>query len=193
MRDIALFGEDYAHRQIVGALVQRLAALRGIEARLDWRNAVGGHGKVAEEFGRYLRDLARQGGHAPDAIIVATDANCRGGRARAREFQDREAPARMVLAIPEPHIERWLLLDGGAFQKLFGRGCDAPDLKCDRGRYKSLLATAIRNTGIEASLGGVEYAEDIVGKMSLKRAKKVDKSFRRFVEAVDNLFRGWRS
>ena len=46
MREIALFGEDHAHQQIVGALVERLAREHGIGVRLDWRNAVGGHGRV---------------------------------------------------------------------------------------------------------------------------------------------------
>ena len=61
MREIAPFVEDYAHRQFVGALVERLARERGVDMRLDWRNATGDHGKVAGEFARYLRDIKRQG------------------------------------------------------------------------------------------------------------------------------------
>ena len=88
MREIALFVEDYTHRQFVGALVERLARERGVDMRLDWRNATGGHGKVAGEFARYLRDIKRQGDYPPDLIIVATDANCGGPNARAAEFPD---------------------------------------------------------------------------------------------------------
>ena len=202
MREIALFGEDSAHEQIVGALVERLACEHGVDVRLDWRNAVGGHGRVVQESGRYLRDLARQGGRSPHLIVVATDANCEGWEKRAKElrdrkeFRDHKAPPQIVLAIPVPHIERWLLLDGAAFRAVFGRGCQAPDRKCERGRYKQSLAEAIRNAGIEPVLGGVEFAEDIVKAMDLRRigsSKKADSSFKRFVEELDGIFRGWRS
>ena len=191
MRDVALFVEDFAHQQFVGVLVERLARARGIDTRLDWRNALGGHGKVAQEFDRYTRDLERQGGRPPDLIIVATDANCEGSKARAREFPDSVGPTPLVRAIPDPHIERWLLLDGAAFKSAVGRGCDAPDLKCDRDRYKRLLIEAIRAAGIAPILGGMEFAEDIVREMSLTRAASADKSFQRFVDALDGVFQGW--
>ena len=191
MREIALFVEDDAHRQIVGALVKRLARKRGLDVRLDWRNAVGGHGKVAQEFARYLHDLERQGGHPPDLIVVATDANCEGS-ARAREFRHRVQSVLVVHAIPDPHVERWLLLDGAAFKSVFGQGCQAPNQKCDRGRYKHLLIEAIRAAGIAPSIGGIEFAKDIVCKMDLNRAARADRSFRRFIDALNGGFRGWR-
>lgn len=192
MRDVALFVEDYAHRQFVGVLVERLARKRGIETRLDWRNALGGHGKVAQEFARYMRDLDRQGGRPPDLLVVATDANCEGPNARAQKFPDGVGPTPLVRAIPDPHIERWLLLDGAAFKSAVGRGCDAPDLKCDRNRYKRLLIEAIRAAGIAPILGGIEFAEDIAREMSLTRAARADRSFKRFVDALDGVFQGWR-
>ena len=191
MRDIALFGEDDAHRLFIGPLVKRLARERGVAVRLDWRNAVGGHGKAAAEFRRYLRDLERQGGPPPDLIVVATDANCGGLNARAEEFSA-DAPAPIVHAIPYPHIERWFLLDGAAFKRVFGRGCEAPDSKCERGRYKRLLNEEIRAAGVDPSLGGIEFAEDIVCEINLARATRADRSFARFVDALDAAFRGWR-
>ncbi len=39
MREVALFVEDHAHQQIVGALVRRLAGEHGVAVRLDWRSA----------------------------------------------------------------------------------------------------------------------------------------------------------
>ena len=191
MREIALFVEDYAHRQFVGALVERIAQERGIDIRLDWRNATDGHGKVVQEFARYVRDLERQADRPPDLIVVATDANCRGLNKRAREFPDDAVPTPLVRAIPDPHVERWLLLDGAAFKRAVGQGCDAPDQKCDRGRYKRLLVEAIRAAGIAPSLGGVEFAEDIAREMDLARAAQADRSFKRFVDALDGVFRGW--
>lgn len=106
MPEVALFVEDYAHRQIIGALVNRLAQDCGVEVRLDWRNARHGYGAVAHELSDYLRDLKRQGGPLPDLIIVATDANGKGLAERARELQEPRAPAPMILAVPDPHVER---------------------------------------------------------------------------------------
>ena len=192
MRDIALFVEDDAHRLFIGPLVERLARERGAAVRLDWRNAVGGHGKAATEFRRYLRDLERQGGPPPGLIVVATDANCGGPPAREREFSAAAAPAPIVRAIPDPHIERWLLLDGAAFKRVFGRGCEAPDSKCERDRYKRLLNEAIHAAGVASSLGGMEFAEDVAHEIDLARAARADRSFARFVDALDAVFREWR-
>lgn len=191
MYEIALFVEDFAHQQIIGALVQRLAIEQEIQVRLDWRNAVRGHGKVVEEFERYLRDLRRQGGRPPTLIVVATDANCKGLNDRAKEFAVQEEPAPVILAIPDPHVERWLLLDGAAFKAVLGQGCDAPDLKCSRDRYKQRLVQAILSAGVTPSLGGIEFAEDIVNEMDIDRAVRSDRSFARFVEKLRAAFQGW--
>ena len=192
MRDIALFVEDNAHRLFIGPLVERLARERGVDVRLDWRNTWGGHGKAAAQFHRYLHDLERQGGRPPDLIVVATDANCIGPNAREREFSALAAPAPIVRAISDPHIERWLLLDGAAFKHVFGRGCEAPDSKCERGRYKRLLTEAIHAAGRDPILGGMEFAEDVVRAIDLARAARADRSFARFVDALDAVFREWR-
>ena len=191
MREIALFVEDYAHRQFVGALMERLVRECGINIRLDWRNATGGHGKVAREFDRYLHDIKRQSDSLPDLIVIATDANCGGLNARAAEFPDDIVSVPLARAIPDPHIERWLLLDSSAFKRVIGQGCKAPDRKCDRGRYKHLLVEAIRAAGIGPSLGGVEFAEDLAREMDLARTARADKSFKRFVDALDDVFQSW--
>lgn len=193
MRKIALFVEDYAHRQVIGALVQRIAEECEIAIHLDWRNAVRGHGKVIAELNDYMRDLRRQGGPWPDLIVVATDANCKGINERMREIGGRDEPAPMILAIPDPHIERWLLLDGAAFKTVFGKGCDAPDQKCDRDRYKQRLIEAIHATGTIPILGGIEYAEDIVKQININRVAQADRSFRRFVEELHDMFQSWQT
>ena len=190
MRDIALFGEDFAHRIVIGALVRRVADECGVQVRLVWRNATGGHGRVVRELEAYLRDLTAQGGR-PDLIVAATDANCRGLNERTRELGRPQAPAPMVLAIPDPHIERWLLLDGAAFRAVFGAGCDAPDRKCDRDRYKHRLVQAIHAAGGTPSIGGIEFAGEIVVHMDLDRAAREDRSFRRFLEDLRRAFLGF--
>ena len=153
MREVALFGEDRAHQRIVGALLRRLAEEHRVGISLVWRQAYGGHGRMKHELNDYLRALRQQREPLPDLIVAATDANCKGLNARTREIADpdpRTPP--VVLAIPDPHIERWLLLDGAAFKAVFDQGCRAPDRKCDRDRYKRHLVEAIQAARVEPEL-----------------------------------------
>ena len=194
MREIALFVEDYAHRQVIGTLVERIAAEYGVSIRLNWRNAVGGYGKVVGKLKDYIRDIERQGSPWPDLLVVATDANCKGLNRRAQEVRSQARWSRdkpmLILAIPDPHIERWLLLDGAAFRAVFGTGCDAPDQKCARSRYKERLIEAIKATETVPRLGGIEYADEIVRHMEIDRVASVDRSFQRFITDLRNAFRG---
>ena len=192
MREIALFVEDDAHRKVIETLVHRIAGEYGVRVQLDWRNAIGGYGRVIAELDDYLRDLKRQGTPWPDLLVVATDANCKGLNKRTREIGGRDDVVPVVLALPDPHIERRLLLDGAAFKAVFGRGCDAPDLKCDRNHYKERLIEAILAAGITPSLGGIEYAEEIMQRINVDRAARLDKSFGRFVTDLRRVFQGWQ-
>ena len=197
MREIALFVEDRAHREVIGALVQRLAAERDLEVRLHWHSVAGGHGRVAQEFRSFLTDLERAAGgdpetRRPDLIVVATDANCHGFAERAKEILPVRSPAETVLAIPDPHIERWLLLDGAAVKTVLGRGCDAPDQKCIRHRYKQMLSQVVLAAGLQPHFDGVEFAADIVREMDLNRAAGSDRSLGRFLDALGDRFKTWR-
>ena len=191
MYEIALFVEDNAHRQVIGALVQRVADQHGITVELGWRNAVRGFGRVVQEFENYLRDMKRQGAPLPDLIVVATDANCQGFSARTASIGNLNIPVPLIVAVPDPHIERWLLLDGAAFREVFGRGCRAPDRKCSRNRYRQQLTDAIHQAGVKPILGGIEYAADIVRHMDLDRAARADTSLQRFLDHLHAIIRGW--
>ena len=191
MHEIALFVEDYAHQQIIGALVEKVADHFGVAVGLRWHSAVRGYGRVVQELNDYLRDMKRQGAPWPDLIVAATDANCHGASARIASFGRLEVPAPVVLAVPDPHVERWLLLDGAAFRRVFGRGCQAPDQKCSRDRYKQLLTDAIHQAGMVPILGGSEYAAEIVQHMKIDRATRADSSLQRFVDQLRDIFRDW--
>ena len=192
MRKIVLFGEDDAHRKIIDALVRRLASEKGVAVQLHWRSAMGGYGRVVAEFKAYQRELRHYRIRRVDAIVVATDANCKGNK-RREEFRGLAEDVDLVLAVPDPHIERWLLLDSGAFKKVFGKGCSAPDQKCDRGLYKHRYEQSIRAAGMETMFGGAEYAQDIVSEMNLARAASQDKSFRYFVRDLRAVLRQWQA
>ena len=51
----------------------------------------------------------------PDLLIVGRDANCQGYLKRGRNWsRPPHCGCPVVYAIPDPHIERWLLLDSAA-------------------------------------------------------------------------------
>ncbi len=189
MHDIILFGEDFAHQEVIGALLGRLAREHRVPIKPVWRSARRGHGAVARELKDFFRDLRRQSGPAP--VVVAADANCKGMQARLRELTPPEQRVETVWAIPEPHIERRLLLDGAAFRDVVGKGCDAPDLKCERDRYKDRLIDAIRAAGRRPILNGIEYARTIIEHMDLDRAARADASFYHFLEQARRAFDAW--
>jgi hypothetical protein len=194
MRRIILFVEDFAHEVLLKTLIQRLADLQNISiGKPEIRSARGGHGRVLNELDQYLRDVQRGRQSVPDLLVVGTDSNCKGLLKRRQEVEDVVAKYRLpfVCAIPDPHIERWLLLDSAAFKAVLGKGCDAPDQKCERDRYKHLLINAIRNAGVTPLLGGIEHAEDIVNEMNLARVEKNDESFGKFLKALRDQFNKW--
>ena len=197
MREIALFVEDRAHKEVIGALVSRIAADHEIEVHLDWRSSTGGHGMVAQQLRSFLAEWDRHSGMGhgvgrPDLIVAATDANCQGYTRRANEIRPGSGPVETALAIPDPHIERWLLLDGAAVKRVLGRGCDAPDQKCARGRYKEMLVRVVQDAGVEPLFGGIEFAAEIVREMDLTEAARHDRSLGRFLGDLDGRFKAWR-
>ncbi len=183
MRNIALFAEDAAHEVFLGTLLRRLAAEHGLQVDVHSVSVRGGHGKVLAELKQYLREVraGRIVRRPIDLLVVGTDANCKGLVQRKREVDDTcgDYKAMVVCAIPDPHIERWMLLDPAAFRDVVGKGCPPPDLKCQRDRYKQLLRDAVRNAGIISLLGGVEYAEDIAKNLDVTAVGLADASFGR--------------
>lgn len=184
-REIVLFGEDVGHRVVVGALVERVARELNVGVRQNWRSATGGRPRLVGEYRDYLARLPQDPGKRPDFLVVATDSNCEGLAKRERDIEEASQawPGEIVKAIPDPHVERWLLLDGAAFKRAVGQGCQAPDLKCDRERYKDFLTDAVVAAGVDPDAGGIEYAEDIVEHLDMQRASR-DQSFRRFLESL---------
>lgn len=196
MREIALFVEDHAHQAVLAALLQRLADEYNVKIKPDWRNARRGHGAVINELKQFLRDLLLGRNTLPDLVIVATDANCKGLTERLRQVTavtGQIIGLQTICAVPDPHIERWLLIDSSAFKAVFGKGCNAPDQKCERARYKKMLIDAIRKTGISPSLGGIEFAGDIVREMNFDRATSVDPSLAKFIADLRLIFQSWQS
>ena len=193
MREIAIFCEDNAHKVIVGALIQRIAQDYQVEVTMEWRNTTRGYGKVVQEFKDYLLDLQHHRASMPALIGVATDTNCKGRQERKHAVGPSISGIPLIYALPEPHVERWLLLDGAAFKEVCGTGCDAPDLKCDRDRYKKLLVESVSAAGIQPLIGGIELAEDIIAHIDIRRAQRADESFKQFTEDLHTCFHNWHN
>jgi hypothetical protein len=194
MRRINFFVEDSGHEVFLNALVERLADQYGIKVGINHYSVTGGCGRMIKELGDYLRDLERGQNSLPDLLIVARDANCKGLFGCRQEI-DNKVPPRFkdftIYAIPDPHIERWVLLDSAAFKLVLGKGCAAPDQKCERDRYKHFLIEAIRNAGISPLLGGIEHVEDIVKAMDLHRMEMADESLGRLLKDLHDKFKQW--
>jgi hypothetical protein len=184
MPEVLLFGEDTGHAVVLQALVLRLASERAITIDVQVRRARGGHGQMLKELRAFTREFERGDQPLPDLLVIGRDANCEGYGKMKQRIDEHLAdyPGAHVLAVPDPHIERWLLLDSAAFKTVLGHGCSAPDYKCEKDRYKTLLAQAIREAGVRPLFGGIEHAEDLVNAMNLSRVERADASFGHFLK-----------
>ena len=195
MRNISLFVEDQAHQDFLTILTQRLADEHNVKINIKAYSVRGGHGRVIKELRQYQRNLQRHRENLPDLIIVGTDGNCQKPPAREMEINQviSDDFAHLVIsAIPDPHIERWLLLDSAAFRKVFGKGCPTPDQKCERDRYKRFLLNAIYEAGIDPSSSDLEYMADLVREMNLQRMEQTDSSIGRLLTALQRKFKIWQ-
>src|SRR5271157_3274990 len=153
-------------------------------------------GQLSSPFGPRIsafNDLQRGRRELPDLLIVGRDANCLGHQKRRQELEPLASTCgcQVVYAIPNPHIERWLLLDSAAFKAVLGRGCDVPHQKCERRHFKRLLLEAVRGAGVTPLLGGVEYTETLVNAMDLRRLEPADESLGRLLKNLRVIFKTW--
>ena len=157
------------------------------------RSTTGEHGRVISELKKYLHELERGNETVPDLLIIATDGNCKGYTERIREVTEvtKKFQGSIIYAIPDPHIERWLLLDSAAFKKVLGKGCSALVQKCERSLYKRLLFESVYNAGRIPIANGMEYAELLVHVMDLDKLERTEDSLGRFLKALRQQFQKW--
>lgn len=194
--NVYLFVEDYGHEAFLQALIERLAQEYQVDVCMRSFSVRGGHGKVITELKQFVKALQRDKEDLPDLLVVASDTNCRRLVECRKEIEEvtQDIQEFVVCALPDPHVERWLLIDSEAFKKVLGEGCNAPTQKCEKDLYKQLLSRAIRATGNPPILGGMEHAGDIVNAMNLGRISgKVDSSFRDLVRDLRNQFKRWQA
>ena len=194
MYSIRLFVEDNGHEVFLGALIQRFASMYNISIDPRFGNAEGGYGKMVSELKEFIKDLLTDQEELPDLLITAPDSNCQGLSKRKQQIERalKGYSGNVIYAIPDPHIEKWLLLDSAAFKKVLGKGCSAPPQKCERDLYKRLLREAIRATGVNPPLGGIEYGEDIVNAMDLEKLERAEASLGHLLKALRQQFQTWQ-
>ena len=194
---VDLFVEDVAHEAFVGALARRIAREEQVALSVQARSARGGHPRALEEFGTYqaLVEKGALASRAPDLVVVVLDGNCTTSRKKRTEIENVTRPSlvdRVVAGRPNPHVERWFLADPDSFHKVIGYRPVVGREKCERDHYKRLLANAIRSGNQLATLGGIEFAAELVEAMNLYRAGRRDSSLRAFVGDLRGSIRGMR-
>lgn len=182
---VDLFAEDKAHEEFMKPAIKRLAGQIGIGVTIRILSARGGHGKAISEYTLYQKFVEKGFFKidAPDIIVVAIDCNCKGYTNMERDIStsvNDRFRERTVFSLPDPHIERWYLADTNAIRKVVGTTVQLPRKKCARDFYKKLLADTVIKAGHPPSLGGIEFAEEIVKEMDFYTAGKSENSIKLF-------------
>lgn len=187
---IAYFLEDIAHEKFLRGLVARVGQQTGLsydDLVEEVRNATGGSPRVLSELRMFLADVQSAATNPYQILIVATDSNCarytkvRNDITTIIQKADYHSP--VVLAVPNPYIERWYVMDPEAFKSATGATVVSklPRKHRQRDSYKKILREALLTAGIKPILGGAEYGEEVARQIDLYKAEKADKSFGRFV------------
>jgi hypothetical protein len=196
---ILYFLEDRAQEGFIKAMVNRIAQDIPIpldSLNHDVRSAQGGS-TVIPEFKRFMKDTMRISSSDVDLLVVAIDGNCKGHNERVRQLKGYVNPlhplrSKIVYAVPDPHIERWYIMDQRAFKNGVGidRAPDMPPYKCKKDYYKNLLSRALAESDVSSLFGGTEYAENIVNKIvSIDSLFTQNAGFQNFIEGLRNFFR----
>lgn len=163
---VDLFVEDQAHEEFLRAMISRVAKEEHKTIRIRVRSARGGHGRALEELALYQKSVlkARYEMTMPDLVFVAIDANCNRWNVARKEIEGKVEDTfkdRLIVACPDPHIERWYLADLDSFAQVVGVRPRLRKKKCLRDYYKSILSKAVVDAGHPPTLGGIEFAEEL--------------------------------
>ena len=195
---VDLFAEDRAHEEFLRPIIHRVADEEQTDVVIRVRSARGGHGRAIDEFKLYQSVLMTHGlsGASPDIVVVAVDGNCMTFAKKREQIQaatDASLSASVVAASPDPHVERWYVADPVSFAVVVGSQPVLGTAKCERDHYKGVLANAVRRGGHPPTLGGVEFAGELVAAMDLFRAGKNDRSFKAFIDDLRRELRKLRN
>lgn len=196
---ILYFLEDIAHERFITSLVKRIAADESFAyKKIHHEIRTARHGaRAVGEFKKFIKDESKKEKTDVDLLIVAVDGNKKGYSERKKQL-DRHVKSghpyknRVVYAIPDPHIERWYILDQKAFKEGVGldKAPDLPPYKRGKDYYKNFIKKALKEGGVNSLAGGAEFAEKIVGSIhDINNLCNNDKSFKAFVDDLRNVFK----
>ncbi len=182
---VDLFVEDRAHEELLKPLINRIAAEKQVSIQIRIRSSRGGHNHAITEFKLYQKAAKGLADDPADLLVVGIDGNCSTSTKKREEIRKATTPLfidRLVVACPDPHVERWYLGDPESFHSVVGYQPSLESKKCERGYYKQALRDAIRLGGQPAMLGGIEYASELVDKMDLYKAGKNSHCLKAFID-----------
>jgi len=173
---------------VARALFRRLSLEEGV--RISISKAIkGGYGGVLTEIKAFQKALQKGAIPAgiPDLLIVLGDGNCHKFHERKKEIisaiNNNVFPF-SVVGCPDPHIEKWLLIDQQALKAVFGASLNISLDKCIRDYYKNELKGIIQFAGWPMTHDGIEYSQDIIERIDFNRAGKNDNSFGDFISSL---------
>jgi hypothetical protein len=186
---VALFVEDDAQRSLLSGLIARIARCEGSEVSIELRNVEGGSGRTLKSLKTYAADLRAKITFA-DILVVGIDADAVGSRQRRHDADAalRGYAGRVVMALPDPHIEKWYLLDPRAVSRSLGQDYATTLPPKGTRNFKRALLDAFDRAGIRPPSGGSEFGEDIATVMDLSAAR-IDADFGRFVADLRSAIR----
>lgn len=192
---ILFFLEDNAQESFIPPLVERLIIdIGGNIDNYDLQVLSARGGGSIRAYKDFIK-LAKKGRHpSADLLIVGSDGNCNGFNKRRQQLLDasKGVPFLSVIpAVPDPHIERWYLLDNSALAAASGIPVQAvpPTIKCDKNHYKQMLKDVFYRNNLLPPLGGTEYGPLVTKTMDLYAAGNIDHALRDFVMQVRSWLR----
>jgi len=186
---VDLFVEDRAHEEFLKPLIHRIAREEDVSVTIRIRSARGGHGRAISEYKLYQKLLEKKliDEVPPEIIVVAIDANCQTFKKMESEILSKTEDLFrdcIVIACPDPHVERWYLADPQSFCQVVGFLPSFQSKKCKRDYYKNVLVQSIQKANVPVNLCGIEFASQLSEAMDMYRAGKNQPSLRSFIDTL---------
>lgn len=185
---VAFFLEDVGQEAIIPPIFKRVAVEEGIGPEdLECRILHSRGGGSLSAYAKFLKDAKKSRHATANLLVVGSDGNCKGFADRRDQILKKAIGSpftEVIAAVPDPHVERWYLLDIPALESAADVHINLPPVpkKCEKNFYKRLLRQAFDGTEVNPPLGGIEYGERIALRMDFFDAGKQDHGLGDFVE-----------
>ncbi|HYR74920.1 MAG TPA: hypothetical protein VEM96_03690 [Pyrinomonadaceae bacterium] len=185
---VAFFLEDIGQEAIIPPLFKRVAVEEGLGSdQLECQVLHSRGGGSLAAYAKFLKDAKKSRLASANLLIVGSDGNCKGFATRREQILKKAIGSpftEVIAAVPDPHVERWYLLDIAALANAAGVHIALPPVpeKCEKDLYKNILRHAFDNTEVTPPLGGIEYGERVAEGMNLYSAAKQDHGLADFLD-----------